>query len=481
MPSLPSFIGGAYTSRSRRLSAQRCVNLYAEKDEAESGASPGALIGTPGLVPFATIPGTGAMRGLFFSGNGRCFAVRGQGIYDIFNNGSINQIGLLASAEGPVSFADNGQHGFMVDGLAGYSISYGGGGWTQLPVSQFQPATHVVFLDGYFIANVVGSGQFQLSPLYSVGPWDPLDIATAEGSPDALVALSIFRRELRLFGAISTENWFNAGGADFPLARNPSGFIDTGCGAPFSVAQDRDAAYWLAADRRGTRQIVRSTGYEAQRISTHALALALGGYARVDDALGWCYDQEDHQFYMLTFPSANATWCYDATTGLWHERSYWNSATGRFERHRANCYVSAYGRHLVGDRENGKVYALSLDTYTDDGAPIRRVRSAAHLQQPDLNYIAYNRFLLNADVGYGLDGGIVPGGSPVVALRYSNDGGVTWSDYAHRSLGMIGDYQIRAQWDKLGVARDRVFEVSSDAPVRQRWVAAHIQVSGGYV
>jgi hypothetical protein len=57
-------------------------------------------------------------------------------------------------------------------------------------------------------------------------------------------------------------------------------------------------------------------------VSTPAIADAISKYSRIDDAIGFCYQQGAHIFYFLTFPTGNATWCYDLSTQLWHERCH---------------------------------------------------------------------------------------------------------------------------------------------------------------
>lgn len=53
---------------------------------------------------------------------------------------------------------------------------------------------------------------------------------------------------------------------------------------------------------------------------------------------------------------------------------------------------------------------------------------------------------------------------PQVMLRWSNDGGRTWSNEVWASAGRVGEYRTRARWRRLGRGRDRVYEITvSDA------------------
>jgi hypothetical protein len=110
-------------------------------------------------------------------------------------------------------------------------------------------------------------------------------------------------------------------------------FIQHGCAAKYSVAQMGDALFWLSQDKQGGNVVLKGQGYQAERISTHAIEVAIASYAVKSDAIGYTYQQEGHQFYVLTFPTADRTWVYDLVTGEWHER-VWLDSDGVEHRHR---------------------------------------------------------------------------------------------------------------------------------------------------
>lgn len=59
--------------------------------------------------------------------------------------------------------------------------------------------------------------------------------------------------------------------------------------------------------------------------------------------------------------------------------------------------------------------------------------------------------------------GIV-GRGPTLTLKWSHDGGHTWSDGADRDCGQGGEYIRRVKWNRLGQARDAVYEISMTDP-----------------
>jgi hypothetical protein len=79
-----------------------------------------------------------------------------------------------------------------------------------------------------------------------------------------------------------------------------------------------------------------------------------------------------------------------------------------------------------------------------------------------------------------LDKKRTPGVIPKVMLRWSDDGGHTWSNEHWRELGRQGQYGTRVIWRRLGMTmklRDRVYEVSGTDPVRIYIMGAELDVS----
>jgi hypothetical protein len=309
---------------------------------------------------------------------------------------------------------------------------------------------------------------------------DPLDFASAEGSPDGLVAVNIDHREAWLFGTDSIEVWYNAGQTDFPLTRIQGAFNEIGCVASFSIAKLDNGLFWLGTDARGQGIVYRANGYTGVRVSTHAIEYAIAQYGNISDAIAYTYQQEGHAFYVLTFPSANATWVYDVATQAWHERAGWNTATGEFTRHRSNCQCNFGGNTVVGDYESGNIYTLDLDVYADNGGIQKWLRSwrALPTGQNNLKRTAQHSLQLDCESGTGLITG--QGSDPEIMLRFSDDGGHTWSNEHLSKMGKIGEYYRRVFWRRLGMTlklRDRVYEVSMTDPVKTAIMGAEILIS----
>lgn len=359
----------------------------------------------------------------------------------------------------------------------------------QITSPDFAGAQVVVYVDTYFIYMEPNSQR-----VYSIDTFDtngnyiyPLifdatNVASAEGSPDNLVSIIVDHNELWLFGTNSVEVWYDSGGIAFPFSRIQGAFNELGCAATFSVAKMENGLFWLGADARGRGMVYRANGYRGERISTHAVEYAIAQYAVISDAIAYTYQQEGHSFYVLTFPSANATWVFDASTNMWHERAGWES--DHFVRHRSNCQAAFNDKIVLGDYYNGNIYCFDLDYYYDNGGTQRWLRSWRALPPGENTLLrtAHHSLQLDCETGVGLSGTYPPtlGANPQVMLRWSDDGGHTWSNERWADMGKIGQYFRRVLWRRLGMTmkiRDRVYEVSGTDPVKIAIIGAELKSS----
>ena len=350
--------------------------------------------------------------------------------------------------------------------------------WTVLPTTDgaFEGGGTVDITDNYFLYNKPDSQLWAASDLLSPIT-DPLSFASKDGSPDDLVALIVDRREVYLLGEMSSEVWIDSGGVPFPFTRIPGTSTQQGIAAQWSCARMGNSFAYVSKNNRGEAMIVRMNGYFPERISTHAVETTLVNQ-NVSDALAWTYQLEGHEVYVVTFPSVGEnglTWAFDNTTGLWHKWLYRNNQN-QFERHRGNCCAFFNQQVLVGDYENGKIYQVAREFYTDDGQPIRRIRRAPHITS-DLQRQYFHELQIQFQPGVGLSTG--QGQDPQAMLRWSNDGGSTWSNEYWTSIGKQGKYQNRAIWRRLGWSRDKVFEVSVSDPVKAVIISANLKAEAG--
>lgn len=465
-------LGGAYEAKSIIANAQRCINLYQEANQPDAPV-PITHYLTPGLDILTTgIAKT--VRATYRTSTGDLYTVIGPNVYYVSPTWTLTLLGTILANSTPVSFADNGIVIVLVDGTVnGYCIDMTTRDFGTIGslVGAFYGADKVDILDTFFIFNRPGTNQFYISlseatfaTLTGGTAFDALDIAAKIGYPDPLSSLIVMHREIWLVGELTTEIWYNSGAADFTFQQMPGSFIEQGSIAKYSLAAQDLSVYWLSQDKQGHIIVLKGNSYQAIRISTNAIENTFLEYSTVTDAIGFTYQQEGHTYYVLTFPTADATWVWDESTRLWHQRT-WTDNNGTLHRHRANCTANAYNTNVVGDWQNGNLYSWDLNMYVDnvdgegdneDGSyPISRIRSFAHLIENG-NRVTYRSFQADMEVGEDTD----PAVSPVVALRWSDDRGRTYSNKVEQSLGNTGRYLTNVSWNRLGMARDRVFELS---------------------
>jgi hypothetical protein len=382
----------------------------------------------------------------------------------------------------------------------------------QITDPDFYGAVGVGFLDGYFVFNEPNSQRLWVTESYNGTAIDSLAFASAEGSPDDLVTLIVDHREVWLFGVNTVEVWYNAGTPDFPLARIQGAFNEIGCLAAYSVAKLDNGLFWLGRDARGNGVVYRSKGYSGERVSTHAVEWQIQQYTDLSDAVAYTYQQDGHSFYVLNFPTANTTWVYDVATGLWHERAGWEN--NQFTRHRGNCQMNFSNEIVIGDYVSGFLFAYDPTVYTEAGTVQKWLRSwrALPTGENNLKRTTQHSLQLDCETGVGLnsndygllgttylitedfkniiteDGDFLvsslnlpaPGIVPQVMLRWSDDGGHTWSNEHWKSMGRIGQFGYRTIWRRLGMTlkiRDRVYEISGTDPVKIAIMGAELIMS----
>ena len=466
MPQL-QLVQGAYEARSVIANAQRCINLYPEQNTKDAEV-PYTHYCTPGLTLLAQ--GIVAeVRQLYTASNGLLFAVIGNVIYYVPDNFVLQELGTITSQSGLVSMYDNKFTLIILDGSTqGWSIDLASLQFDIFNPSNFLGGNQIRYIDTFLVSSSL-NGNIQASDSASTN-YTALSLATMSGDADQLQILDVVHKEIWSFGYRTTEVWTNSGSFPFPFEPIPGVFLQHGCGALRSLAKWGLNIFWLSQDNNGQALVMQGTAYKADIISTPAIADAIGKYGKISDAIGFCYQQGSHIFYMLTFPEANATWCYDLSTQLWHERGYLDE-NGNLVRHRANCVAQAYNKTIVGDWQNGKLYQFDLNNYTDDGNPILRLRSFPHILN-DGDRVSYTNFMADIEVGTEID----PSIDPQLTLRWSDDRGVSFGNGLQQTLGRSGQYRTVPSWSRLGFARDRVFELSWTAAAATALNGAWIQV-----
>lgn len=593
---MPRFglIGPAYRSASVSADNQVLMNFFMENIESGMGKANAVLYRTPGLKLLYNLGAAGFRGNGLITAQGRTFAVTGTQFYELLA-ANLNPNFILRGA-----VVNDGNAVYMAASQTQVLIASAGNLYVftlatnvLALVQPFNAATglgllgipaQVRYADGFFFCSFAKSNQIQVSNAGDGSTWQGVAQAAVSVFPDNVSAIFENQRLLWVFGPNATQPYYNSGNFPFPYDVIQGAKIEQGIAAPASPVKADNSIFWMGQDERGSGIFWRANGYTPQRISTHAMEYEWGTYPTIADLVTYAYQEQGHTFVVLNFPTAQKTWCYDAATGTWGQRGFWNSQRGNFTVHRAFCHTFNFGIHLVGDPTTGAVYQQSTAIFSDFGNVIRRVRRAPHIAKEESRiFHDYLQVAVETGVGPQFQGSAVPtiipmldangalrsfemgengilqaplnptgdissaqtlfindegnttswkinisglgvisatlqakyidsypisipfvsvegdqnwtlnlvnfggglgdlvalpqgivGRGPLMTLKWSNDGGHTWSDGLDRDCGQGGEYTKRVIWRRLGQARDRVYEISMEDPADWKIIDAYL-------
>lgn len=382
------FVGSSYTGQLPNAVDQQSMNFYPESTEGHSEVAPIIQLPTGGLKLFSDLVDV-PVRGEITVVD-RSFAVAGSRFYEIDSAGVKTQRGIVTNDSKVVSMAGGTTQILIASAGAIYVFDFTTNTFTTLALGTLLgPVSFVGYCDGFFIALLANSNQFQWSQLLNALVWDPLDTQKVSVFTGNVLSMIVDHREIWFFGERQTQVYFDSGSINvFDIV--PGGFIEAGIYAPNTVVRLDNTLLWLGGDERGAGVAWRAQGYTPSRVSNHAIEFAWQGYLQkfgpsgLSDAIAYSFQDQGHSFWQIYFPTANKTWVYDVATGQWHERGSWLLSNGIFIAHHSQVHTFNFGKHLVGDWASGKVFDMSIAYFDDDGQPLRRVRRAPFVNTDQL-------------------------------------------------------------------------------------------------
>lgn len=442
---------GFYISDSLPMSHQECTNFFVNIPQAPS-LSEANIFGIPGTTQVATSGAVqqenrGGWRFLgkpyFVNGNklyrlDQSIAVDGTISYslvDVSGSTIIESTGLVFMVSNPTQLL------ILVPGGKGYIYTVAGG-LVEITDPNFivngQPIA-VTFVDGYFVFTT-DDNKVIISALNNGLVYDATDVGTAESDPDETVAPAVVSNQLYITGRITTEGFRNVGGSGYPFSRN-NVFMDKGCLAAFSLVKISQSYLMVGRGQKEDPAIWMFENGRYRKVSTIAIDNVLADYddTEISEAFGWYYAQKGHHFAGFTF--TDRTFVYDLSTQLWHERK--STIEDEQTRWRVNSIVQAYGKIFVGDMLDGRIGLLDTDTYGEYGDEIQSCVSIQPLYSIDGYEIPTIELVCESGVG----NDDYP--DPQISMEVSRDG-KTWTEPKMRSLGKVGEFNLRQVWRQSG-------------------------------
>ena len=454
--------GVGMQGKSPKVTSQRRVNCYYEfiKDGDRTKV---AIYGTPGLETWATLTGT-VWRGLIeYPKGSKFFGVFGNTFYEINSAGGTTSQGTLNTTSGQVYMAHNGTEVCITDGTDGWIYNVDTDTFTEITDVDFPTSpTSVIFHNGRFLVLKDNTGEFYASDLYDGLNWTAGQVATAEYSPDNLVRIVTVQGIVCLLGNTTAEFWSDTGSAGFPYARVPGAAMEWGLAARNSVSPFMDSFAFLARNRMGQVRLAMLNGLEAVPLSEPEWDSTVNAYTIVADATSYSYMLGGHPMCQINFPSAGKSWLYDGLTKVISELTSYG-----LTRHRGEIGSTYGNNYIVADYNNGKLYKLKPDVYTDAGDAITLELVGRHLFSNDkvIRIPALEIVLETGTATVGTD--------PQMAVAFSKDGGHSYGPERWVSIGQMGEYTQRARWRQNGRGRDIVVRARISEPMKKVIVGAN--------
>ena len=499
-------VGPSYDTGIPNHQAQKCVNWYPEtdrhKDDAPAKHTP-ILRPTPGITSLFDF-------GDFSHGRAAitiqdiAYVIIDDTFIQLESDGTPSYIDVLSTSSGYVSMRRGASGILIADNVNAYyydlltlTFDVITDTHTAYPTQQVSgdPCTPsaVVYLDGWYVMTFNGSQQFN----YSTDPtdWPLLQFASVNSDPDFLVTCVADHEQLWFFGTNTSEVWVSSGSDDSPFVRYSGTVLTKGCAAGQTVVAANNTFYWLAKDEAGKVVVCTARGL-APAVISHDINDQLATYTVTNDAFAFYHRVGYHEFYVLTFPTEDVTWVFDAAEEQWHQRTSIVSLdptvstySSEPQAHRASAHTAADGRSYVLDNYTGAVAMYDEDVYTEFDMSIRRQRRTS-IVPGDLtgsNYMyyrnqmsSYYNLILDVETGVGT-GQDDQGNNPVIGLSVSKDGGYTWGPTLYRELGQQGEHLSRVKWDILGQARDMFLDFQVTDPVKATILGATVDIEKGTV
>lgn len=446
--------GGSYQDRSRALSSQETRGFYPEiveqgKDQFVIKSFPGQnLLGNVSAAPER---GSHQM-------NEIGYRVTGDTLYEVASDGTHTDRGTIPGTDRCI-FADDGVNMFIVSDFIVSQYSSSTNLVTTVTDTDIAGSQSVTFINNQFaytfplltVFSVVGDGSSATS-LNGVG---------AESNPDELVRDYTFNQVLYRFGKRSVGLWYNSGVGVPPFDRIEGQIVNIGLQAIHSIANTKDFIYWLGSDN----QIYKARDSQEVVISTAAISGAIQDYSTTSDAFSSTLTIDDKEILVVTFPTANKTWCLieELEKNGWFELSE-GKTDGRYN---AGSIMEVYNKILVGDRSSGDLYNLDFNVYDQAGTTWRRRRVLGSINSDKLGVkgqrVQMSRFELIMEKGVGLLTG--QGEDPLIMIEASYDGGNSWVTGTWMRIGRLGEFNIRAEWHSMKSFYDMIIRITTSDPV----------------
>lgn len=495
---ITNIVGGCSKSDLAKIGNAESVNMYVETTNSDQEYVSRIVRSIPGME--TVIGMSGIPRGMFTVSRGpseqpTLYAVFGSKLYMV-QDGKSYEIGVMTDSSNICHFCETGGYGdahphlVIVDGFNVYKVNTGLSvpeqmndfNTVEIPLRQnssgiYISPTHCAYMYGHLIINDAGTDTFFYSHQYpfettteegtidynifDVKDGHSLNYAYSEWQPDKTLALCSNGSRLYTFGDRSYQVFQYNDSVNRPFTSPDTAAKMIGIKATNSLAQLGEYTLWLGSADIGNNGVYLNTGsVDSKRISTTEIERQIAKMKRPTDAEAQIWQENQHIFYALTFPSDDVTLVYDIKEDIWHVR-------GSLDKHN-ELREWRYSFATMGP--NGDVLWATTDAIVQetenswkdhDGTPMLRKRTGGVI------YSGYSKFYIDS-LNIEMNNGQYyesEGKDIKLGMRYTADGS-EWSDMEVVSVGNAGDYDYDCEFYNFGLAKTFSIELSttSDFP-----------------
>lgn len=494
---ITNIVGSTSRSDLAKLGQSFTLNMFEETTDANENYVSKVLRPIKGYNKVCDISGN--CRGLFTVSNGYkgkpvTYAVFDNNLYLITSDSNVPyKIAEIAIGSEPVHFAETGNregfhaHLVLVDGQFCYAVDTQvlpanqreDFSVIQLPFTDFERGvtikpSHIAYLYGYLVVNDSDSDSFYITyqfPFERNNAHSQLDknifqvgseewgnggqSLQAYWAPDNTSALIANGSRLYTFGDRSYQMFQYTADVNAPFNSPDTAAYPIGLKAINSLCQLGSTVVWLGSSDIGNNGIyVLQGGTTASRVSTPEIEREISKFKTVKDATAQIWQDNQHVFYCISFPSADMTYCYDLTEQSWSNRCSLNTANEQKIWRYNFATMNADGE--IWQAFNGGI-AKQVENYWSehDGMSILRLRRGGIIVSD------YSTFYIDSIEVLINNGQYVylPEENAKMMMRFSSDGS-TWSDSEVVEIGKIGEYDYDCIFYDFGMAKTFIIELS---------------------
>lgn len=350
---------GSTIGRDGQDASARLINAYAES-LGKDGKAPFAVYGSPGLRRWDDGDFVGAARDLIELNNNALIGILGNEIVSFDQGGvstAIATIGESGRVMTTVNRAATPQITILLP--SGQVKILAGGAIADMSDTDLPTPCSADYLKGFTLYGIP-DGRIFASDLEDSSSVAADAFGIARGESSTLVRAFTNAGFLYAMKEKSSEIWQpdpTLAAEAFPFSPVQQN-IDIGLGAKFSPAALQRGIAWV--DDEGMVRLGRDGS--AERISTHSVERAIEDLTKLErEAIyGFVHTHQGHEAYVLT--SANWTWIFDSLTKEWYEQQSYGRLNWR-----VNSHVTFNKQHIVGNSDDGKLYVIDSNIYSDAG------------------------------------------------------------------------------------------------------------------